>query len=255
MKMAARLQDKVFLVTGGASGIGKATGLMFAREGAKVVIADISQEGGRQTVQEINQMGGKAMFVPTDVSKAHEVETLMKRVIEVYGRLDFALNNAGIGHTSSLTHEIPEEMWDHVISVNLKGIWLCMKYELPQMMKQGSGVIVNMSSIGGLIGGPGLAAYGASKGGINQLTKVTALEYAKFGIRVNAVCPSITMTPLTEGSVKESPETFKAMIDNQPLRRPAQPEEMASVVFWLCSDESSYVNGVCLPVDGGYTIA
>jgi NAD(P)-dependent dehydrogenase (short-subunit alcohol dehydrogenase family) len=253
--MAATARDKVFLVTGGASGIGKATALRFAREGARVVIGDISQEGGRQTVKEINQLGGKAIFVPTDVSKSHEVETLIKRSIEVYGRLDFALNNVGIGHTSSLTHEIPEEMWDHVISVNLKGIWLCMKYELPQMMRQGSGVIVNMSSIGGLIGGPGLAAYGASKGGINQLTKVTALEYARFGIRVNAVCPSITMTPLTEGSVKESPETFKAMIDNQPLGRPAQPEEMASVVFWLCSDESSYVNGVCLPVDGGYTIA
>ena len=224
--MIARSQDKVFLVTGGASGIGKATALMFAREGAKVVIADISHEGGRQTVQEIAQMGGKATFVLTDVTKSHEVEALMNRVKEVYGRLDFALNNAGIGHKSSLTHEIPEEMWEQVISVNLKGIWLCMKYELPQMMKQGSGVIVNMSSIGGLIGGPGLAAYGASKGGINQLTKVTALEYAKFGIRVNAVCPSVTMTPLTGGSVKDSPETFKDMIDHQPLGRLAKPEEM-----------------------------
>jgi NAD(P)-dependent dehydrogenase (short-subunit alcohol dehydrogenase family) len=253
--MAARAQDKVFLVTGGASGIGKATALMFAREGAKVVIGDIAQEGGRQTVKEINQMGGKAIFISTDVAKAHEVEALINRAKEVYGGLDFALNNAGIGHKTSLTHEIPEEMWEQVISVNLKGVWLCMKYELPIMMKQRAGVIVNMSSIGGLIGGPGLAAYGASKGGINQLTKVTALEYAKFGIRVNAVCPSVTLTPLTEGSVKESPETFKDMINNQPLGRLAKPEEIASVVFWLCSDESSYVNGICLPVDGGFTIA
>jgi len=253
--MASGFEGKVFLVTGGASGIGKATAFKFAREGAGVVIADVSREGGRQTVQEISQMGGKASFIPTDVTKADEVEALVSRVKEVYGRLDFALNNAGIGHPSSLTHEIPEEIWEQVISVNLKGVWLCMKYELPQMMEQGYGAIVNMSSIGGLIGGPGLAAYGASKGGINQLTKVTALEYAKFGIRVNAVCPSITMTPLFEEAARNYPEAFKDMIDHQPLRRPAKPEEMANAVFWLCSDESSYVNGVCLPVDGGFTVA
>lgn len=253
--MVERAKGQVFLVTGGASGIGKATAIRFAMEGVKVVIADISQKLGQQTAQEIKEMGGSAIFIPADVSKAHQVESLLNRVKEIYGRLDFALNNAGIGHMPSLTHKIPEEMWDHVISVNLKGVWLCMKYELPIMMEQKAGIIVNMSSIGGLIGGPGLAAYGASKGGINQLTKVTALEYAKYGIRVNAVCPSMTSTPLTEASVKDSPETFKDMIDHQPLGRMAKPEEIASAVFWLCSDESSYINGVCLPVDGGLTIA
>ncbi len=253
--MVERVKSQVFLVTGGASGIGKATAIRFARAGVKVVIADISQELGENTAQEIKEMGGSAIFIPTDVSKANQVESLLNQIKEIYGRLDFALNNAGIGHVPSLTHEIPEEMWDHVIAVNLKGVWLCMKYELPIMIEQKSGVIVNMSSVGGLIGGPGLAAYGASKGGINQLTKVTALEYAKLGIRINAVCPSMTLTPLTEASVKDSPETFKDMIDHQPLGRMAEPEEIANAVFWLCSVESSYVNGVCLPVDGGLTIA
>lgn len=251
--MSTRFQDKVFMVTGGASGIGKTTAIMFAREGAKVVVADISIKGGQDTVREIRQMGGMAMYIQVDVSKAREVENLINQIIESYGGLDFAFNNAGIDHKPVHTHEITEDMWEKVISVNLKGVWLCMKFELTQMLKQGYGVIVNMSSVGGLVGAPGLTAYAASKGGINQLTKGAALEYARLGIRVNALCPAVTLTPLTEALLKNSPEQAKQMIEKHPMGRIAKPEEVANAVLWLCSDAASYVNGICLPVDGGFT--
>jgi len=246
-------QDKVFMVTGGASGIGKTTAIMFAREGAKVVVADISIKGGQDTVREIRQMGGMATYIQADVSKAREVENLINQIVESYGRLDFAFNNAGIDHKITSMHEVTEDMWDKVISVNLKGVWLCMKYELAQMLKQGYGVIVNTSSVGGLVGAPGLTAYTASKGGINQLTKTAAIEYAKSGIRVNALCPALTLTPLTESLLKNSPETAKRVLEQSPIGRIAKPEEMANAVLWLCSDAASYVNGICLPVDGGFT--
>jgi NAD(P)-dependent dehydrogenase (short-subunit alcohol dehydrogenase family) len=241
------------MVTGGASGIGKTTAIMFAREGAKVVVADISIEGGQDTVWEIRQMGGIAMYIRVDVSKAREVENLINQIIESYGRLDFAFNNAGIDHKPAYTHDITEDIWERVISVNLKGVWLCMKFELAQMLKQGHGVIVNMSSVGGLVGAPGLNAYAASKGGINQLTKGAALEYAILGIRVNALCPAVTLTPLTESLLRNSPEQAKQMIEKHPMGRIAEPEEVANAVLWLCSDAASYVNGICLPVDGGFT--
>jgi NAD(P)-dependent dehydrogenase (short-subunit alcohol dehydrogenase family) len=226
---------------------------MFAREGAKVVIADISIKGGQDTVQEINQMGGMAMYIQTDVSKAREVENLINQIIESYGELDFAFNNAGIDHKITSMHMVTEETWDNVILVNLKGVWLCMKFELAQMLKQGHGVIVNTSSVGGLVGAPGLTAYTASKGGINQLTKTAAIEYAGAGIRVNALCPALTLTPLTESFLKNSPETAKHVLEQSPIGRMATTEEMASAVLWLCSDAASYVNGICLPVDGGFT--
>jgi NAD(P)-dependent dehydrogenase (short-subunit alcohol dehydrogenase family) len=253
--MAARFQDKVALVTGGASGIGKSAALLFAREGAKVAIGDLDPEGGMATVQEISRNGGQAIFVRADVSISTEVEALVNKTMDTFGRLDLALNNAGIGHNPSLTHEVTEETWDRVISTNLKGVWLCLKYELPIMKKQGSGAIVNTSSIGGLIVGKGLAAYSAAKGGVNQLTKITALEYAEFGLRVNAVCPSVVLTPLTERTLRDSPQIIKDMIANQPMGRLANAEEVANAIIWLCSSEASYINGVCLPVDGGFTIA
>jgi NAD(P)-dependent dehydrogenase (short-subunit alcohol dehydrogenase family) len=253
--MAKRFQDKVCLVTGAGSGIGKSIALMFAGEGAKLAIGDIDPQNGAATAQEIIKNGGKAIFVRTDVAKSSDVAALVSQTVDTFGRLDMAVNNAGIGHTPSLTHDIPEELFDKVISINLKGVWLSLKFELPQMVKQGFGRIVNVSSIGGLIGGKGLAAYSAAKGGVNQLTKITALEYASLGIRVNAICPAVTMTPLTEYTMKTNPEQMRDMIANQPMGRLAQPEEMASVVLWLCSEESSYVNGVCLPVDGGFTVA
>jgi|WetSurMetagenome_2_1015567.scaffolds.fasta_scaffold239435_1 NAD(P)-dependent dehydrogenase (short-subunit alcohol dehydrogenase family) len=253
--MAVRFQNKICLVTGAGSGIGKTTALKFAKEGAILALADLNPQSGILTANEINKHGGNAIFVQTDVSKANEVAALVKTTIDTFGRLDIAVNNAGIGHKPSLIHEIEEEAFDRVISVDLKGVWLCLKYELPQMVKQKFGRIVNISSIGGIIGAKGLAAYSAAKGGVNQLTRVTALEYASYGIRTNAVCPAVTMTPLTEDTLRNDPEQFKEMTALQPLGRLAQPEEMADVALWLCSDESSYVNGVCLPVDGGYTIA
>jgi NAD(P)-dependent dehydrogenase (short-subunit alcohol dehydrogenase family) len=246
-------QDKVFMVTGGASGIGKATAIMFALEGANVIVADISVKGGQDTVQEIKRMGGIATYIQTDVSKAREVENLINRIIESYGKLDFAFNNAGIDHKNTRMHEITEDMWDKVTSVNLKGVWLCMKFELAQMLKQGHGVIVNTSSVGGLVGSPGLTAYTASKGGINQLTKTAAIEYARAGIRVNALCPALTLTPLTESFLQNSPETAERVLEQTPMGRMATTEEMASAVLWLCSDTASYVTGICLPVDGGMT--
>ena len=251
----ARFQDRVALVTGGASGIGKSAALLFAREGAKVAIGDLDSEGGLATVREISRNGGQAIFLRTDVSQPSDMEALVARTVEAWGRLDLALNNAGIGHDPSLTHEITEDTWERVISTNLKGVWLGLKYELPVMKKQGSGAIVNTSSIGGLIVGKGLAAYSAAKGGVNQLTKITALEYAEFGIRVNAVCPSVVLTPLTERTMRESPGIIKDMIANQPMGRLANAEEVASAIIWLCSGEASYINGVCLPVDGGFTVA
>jgi NAD(P)-dependent dehydrogenase (short-subunit alcohol dehydrogenase family) len=228
---------------------------MFAREGAKVVIGDISPQGGHETVREIERDGGQAMFVSCDVSKAAEVENLIGQTIQAFGKLDCAFNNAGIDHKTSRLHEITEPMWDRVLSVNLKGVWLCMKYELPQMLKQRAGIIVNMSSVGGLIGSTDLGAYGASKAGINSLTKTAALEYASSGIRVNALCPSLTLTPLAQSLMNASPERADQMMKASPLGRPAQPEEMAEVVLWLCSQESSYVNGAIIPVDGGTTAA
>jgi len=253
--MALRFQDKICLVTGAGSGIGKTTALMFAKEGALLALADLNPQSGMVTANEIIKNGGKSIFIQTDVSKASEVEALINKTVDTFGRLDIAVNNAGIGHKPSLTHDIMEETFDKVISINLKGVWLCLKYELPQMVKQRFGRIVNTSSIGGIIGGIGLAAYSAAKGGVNQLTRVTALEYASYGIRANAICPGVTLTPLTEETLKSAPDQFEKMTAFQPMGRLAQPEEMASVILWLCSDESSYVNGVCLPVDGGFTVA
>lgn len=251
-KGAKRLEGKVALVTGGGSGIGRATALIFAREGAQVVVADIVTEGGEETVRLVKAAGGDAVFVRTDVSKAAEVEALIKKVVVTYGQLDCAFNNAGIEGMVAPTADCTEENWDRVLAINLKGVWLCMKYEIPQMLKQGGGAIVNTSSVGGLIGSAGgTPAYIASKHGVVGLTKAAALEYAKAGIRVNAVCPGATLTPMQERAFT-SPQMAELVSAMQPMGRLGKPEEIAEAVVWLCSDAASFVTGCAMPVDGGW---
>jgi NAD(P)-dependent dehydrogenase (short-subunit alcohol dehydrogenase family) len=250
--MPRRLDSKVALVTGGASGIGRATALTFAREGAKLVIADMNEEGGQQTVHLITEKGGEAIFVKTAVSKAVEVQALISKAVETYGRLDCAHNNAGIaGGVRALSADYPEERWHQVIAVNLTGVWLCMKYELAQMRSQGSGAIVNTASAAGLVGGRGMSAYVASKHGVVGLTKTAALEYAQQGIRVNCVCPGVIQTPMTKRGLND-PELRARLIASEPMGRVGTPEEVAEAVVWLCSDAASFVTGHTMTIDGGF---
>lgn len=246
-------ENKVAIVTGGSFGIGKATAIAFAKRGAKVVIADWVED--HTTLREINDAGGAAIFVKCDVSKNTEVTALVNKAIETFGRIDFAVNNAGIEGATAPTHECTEENWDKTISINLKGVWFCMKQEIQHMLKQGKGAIVNIASIAGLVGFPGLPAYVVSKHGIVGLTKTAALEYAKLGIRINAVCPGVIKTPMvdrTTGKDKTAEKQFEAM---EPVGRMGQPEEVAESIVWLCSDSASFVTGHALAVDGGWTAA
>jgi NAD(P)-dependent dehydrogenase (short-subunit alcohol dehydrogenase family) len=255
--MAGRVDGKVALVTGGASGIGRATALTFAREGAKLIIADMNEDGGQQTVHMITEQGGEAIFVKTDVTQATAVEALISKAVETYGRLDCAHNNAGIsgagigGDLRTLTAEYPDERWHQVIAINLTGVWLCMKYEIPQMLKHGGGAIVNTASGAGLVGLPGNCAYVASKHGVVGLTKTAALEYAKQGIRVNCVCPGYIRTPMTAQGMRD-PELLQRITASEPIGRVGEPEEVAEAVVWLCSDAASFVTGHAMSVDGGY---
>lgn len=250
--MTRQLEGKVALVTGGGSGIGRASALAFAREGAKVAVVDVNVKGGEETVQMIRAAGGESIFVKTDVSKASEVEVMVNKTIETYGRLDCAYNNAGVGQSRRLTADCDEEDWDRVISINLKGVWLCMKYEIPPMLQQGKGAIVNAASVLGLVGRDRRSAYTASKHGVVGLTKVAALEYATAGIRVNAVCPGLIRTPAVEHAWSHNPEAEAQAKAAQPMGHPGTPEEVAEVVVWLCSDAASFVNGHAMAVDGGW---
>ena len=252
--MPGRVEGKVALITGGASGIGRATALAFAREGAKLIIADRNEEGGQQTVHLIKENGGEAIFVKTDVAQATAVEALISKAVETYGRLDCAHNNAGIGSRPRvLLHELTEESWERVISINLKGVWLCMKYEIIQMLTQGGGALVNTASIMGLVGSWSRSgAYNASKHGVVGLTKTAALEYATSGIRVNAVCPGYIRTPLIEEALTSNPEMEAQIVARHPVGRMGTPEEIAEAVVWLCSDAASFVTGHTMTVDGGY---
>jgi NAD(P)-dependent dehydrogenase (short-subunit alcohol dehydrogenase family) len=243
-------EHKVAIVTGGSFGIGKATAIAFAKRGASVIIADWIRDDS--ALKEINGMGACAIFAPCDVSKPADVAAMVAQAINTFGKIDFAINNAGVEGETSSTHECTEENWDRTIDINLKGVWLCMKHEIPHMLKQGKGAIVNVASIAGLIGFPGLPAYVVSKHGIVGLTKTAALEYARQGIRVNAVCPGVIKTAMvdrTTGKVKTVEKKFE---DMEPVGRMGQPEEVAEAIVWLCSDAASFVTGQALGVDGGW---
>jgi NAD(P)-dependent dehydrogenase (short-subunit alcohol dehydrogenase family) len=244
--MAGKLDGKIALVTGAGSGIGRASALAFAREGARVVVADVAAQGGEETVGLIAKAGSTAIFHQTDVSQADQAQALVARAVEAFGRLDCAHNNAGVLGQFARTADSTEENWDRVISVNLKGVYLCLRAEIVQMLEQGGGAIVNTSSIAGLTGMGGLPAYVASKHGVAGLTRTAAVEYARKGIRVNAVCPGYIDTPMTR------PLGGDAQLDPQlvPIGRLGAPEEVAEAVVWLCSDAASYVTGHTLSVDG-----
>jgi NAD(P)-dependent dehydrogenase (short-subunit alcohol dehydrogenase family) len=249
--MSTLFEGKVVLVTGGNAGIGKATAIKFAQEGARVVIAARRAEEGEQTVAEIRRLGGEALFIKTDVSQAVEVEAMVQRTVDAYGRLDCAFNNAGVGGGAPLLHDFSEDDWDRIVDINLKSVWLCMKYQIPQMLAQGSGTIVNNSSIAGLTGYILNPVYAASKHGVIGLSKSAALQYVKQGIRINVVCPGVTMTNMIERAIARRPDIKEWFESHQPTGRGGTPEQVAEAVVWLCSDAASLITGVALPVDGG----
>ncbi len=251
--MAGILDGKVSIITGAASGIGRATSNIFAREGAKLVLADVNETGGVATLDMVKQAGADALFVQCDVSKWAEVEALVAKAVQTFGRLDCAFNNAGIEGEAGLTHNYTDQAWNQVIAINLTGVFFCVKAEITQFLKQaGGGAIVNTSSDAGLIGVPGAPAYVAAKHGVAGLTKAAALEYGKRGIRINAVCPGPIRTPMLGRLTEAHPEVERRFIRSEPLKRLGQPEEIGEAVAWLCSDRASYVTGLPMPVDGGY---
>ena len=252
--MAGLLDGKSALITGGGGGIGRATALAFAREGARVAVADLMGDAAGETVALVNAAGGQAISFSGDMSRDADVRAMIEAVVGAYGRLDCAFNNAGIAgwHVDAIlkkTAEWSEEAFDRMIAVNLRGVWLCMRHELPQMQAQGSGAIVNTGSIAGLVGLPNSSAYVAAKHGVIGLTKTAALEYAESNIRVNAVCPGYIKTPMTEPSMRLRGE---AILAQTPLKRMGSPEEIAEMVVWLCSERASYVSGAAYNVDGGW---
>lgn len=253
--MAGLLEGKTALITGGGRGIGRATALLFAKEGARVAVADIAEDGIKETVAMINAAGGQAMSTIADMTKADQVANMVAAVVKAYGRLDCAFNNAGIaafqvGAGGKNTTEWTEEAFDRMIAVNLKGVWLCMRSELEQMVRQGGGAIVNTASIAGVIGIPTSSGYVASKHGVIGLTKTAAIEYARQGIRVNAVCPGFISTDMTREVMSRRGSELMQMV---PYGRMGTPEEIAETVCWLCSDRASYVSGTSHITDGGFT--
>lgn len=239
---------RVALVTGASGGIGRATALAFAASGAQVLVADVNEAGGAETVAQILAAGGGAVFQHCDVSQSDQVKAMVARAVAEFGRLDFALNNAGIN--SVLANEYDDEVWARSIGINLTGVMICMREEAEVMLKQGSGAIVNTASINGLVGNAGQPAYTAGKHGVVGLTRHAALKWARSGIRVNCVCPGVIESPMTD-SVASNPE-IKAIMENMtPMGRMGQPEEIAAAVLWLCSDQASFVTGHPMVIDGG----
>ncbi|OYD96585.1 short chain dehydrogenase [Nostoc sp. 'Peltigera membranacea cyanobiont' 210A] len=249
--MTGQLDGKVALVTGASSGIGRASAIAFASAGAKVVLASRRLAESEETVRLIKETGGEAIFVKTDVSNAAEVEALVNTTVKIYGRLDCACNNAGIGGNPGLiTDDMSEEDWDRLVKVNLKGTWLCLKYEIRAMLKQNSGAIVNVASAAGVVGIAGIANYSATKGGVIALTRALAMDYAKEGIRINVVSPGVIETDILSALSRDALAQLKAM---HPIGRIGKPEEVAETVVWLCSEATSFITGHNMIIDGGYT--
>jgi NAD(P)-dependent dehydrogenase (short-subunit alcohol dehydrogenase family) len=250
-----RLADKVAIITGAGSGIGRATAMLFAQEGAKVVVADYAPEGGQETVEMIKRNGGEAIFVETDVSKAAAVEKMVQTAIDTYGKIDVLFNNAAVTIPASVV-DATEAVWDKTMDIDLKGVFLPSKYAIPHMIKGDGGSVINTASMCGLVASPNQAPYSAAKGGVIALTRQMAIDYATHNIRVNSICPSEVRTPMFLGFINRAPDPEKKMqelIARIPLGRVAEPEEIARAALFLASDESSYVTGVTLPVDGGLT--
>ena len=246
------LEGKVALVTGGTSGIGRDTAVLFAKAGAKVVVAGRREPEGNETIELIRTAGGDGLFVKADISKASEVDALIQNAVNRFGRLDIAFNNAGVEGAWAPIVRQSEEDWDRTIDINLKGVWLCLKYEIRQMLRQaGGGAIVNMASITGLIGSVGAGAYSASKHGVIGLTKTAALENAKSGIRINAICPGFTETPMAD-RIFRVPKLYKYVLSCHPIGRLGRPAEIAEAVLWMCSDRASFMTGQSLILDGGF---
>lgn len=248
--MQKKFQNKTAIVTGASFGIGRAAAIQFANHGANVICADWVEDP--ETINMIKQQGGNALFVKCDVSNETDVKNMIDTTLSAFGKIDFAFNNAGIEGVSARTHECTSENWEKVIGINLKGIWLCMKYQIPIMLKQRKGAIVNNASIAGLVGFQNIPAYVASKHGVIGLTKNAALEYAREGIRVNVVCPGVIRTPMIDrftGKKKEVEQQFENM---EPIGRMGEPDEVASAVIYLCSDDASFITGHTMVVDGGW---
>jgi NAD(P)-dependent dehydrogenase (short-subunit alcohol dehydrogenase family) len=252
--MNSSFENKVALVTGAASGMGLGTARAFAQAGAAVTLADINEDGARSAAEDLVAAGHQAIGVRCDVADADEVAAMVRQTVSTFGRLDAAFNNAGVQNLLAETADSTAEDFDRVNAINLRGVWSCMKYELLQMREQGSGAIVNCSSIGGLVGIAERGVYHASKHGVLGLTKSAALEYAARGIRINAVCPGIVETPMVADMLVSQPEAMKELMKAQPIGRLGRPEEIAAAVLWLCSPGSSFVIGHALAVDGGYTV-
>jgi NAD(P)-dependent dehydrogenase (short-subunit alcohol dehydrogenase family) len=245
---------KVAFVTGAANGIGRAAALAFAREGASVVVADVAEQGNQETARMIEEAGGRALAVRCDVSRAEDVKAALDQTVETFGRLDFAFNNAGVEQPIMATAELTEKEWDRIVDINLRGVFLCMRHEIPLMLKQRGGVIVNTSSGAGVKGFAGQGAYCAAKHGVVGLTKTAALDYAKANIRVNAVCPGIIETPMMDRFSGGTPQGRERVIAQEPVGRMGKPEEIAAAVVWLCSDAAAFVIGHAMVIDGGQTV-
>lgn len=245
-----RLKNKVALITGGASGIGRSTCLLFAREGAKVMVADYAAEGGNETVQQIKAAGGEATFVRADVSKSADVQNMITTTVKTYDRVDILFNNAGIEGPSAKLANYKEEDWDRVIAIDLTAVYLGMKYIIPEMIKQGGGSIISTASVAGLVGFPGSGAYAAAKAGVINMTRMVALEYADKNIRVNCICPGIIDTPMVDRVVGGRPK--ERVVKAEPIGRLGKPEDIANAALFLASDESSFATGAPFVIDGGY---